>query len=209
VADDDGIPPDSSERDSFSLLTVDDPKASPGLTFVSVRGGIEWKSGKGTWMLVSGAPRFSGHGGGRFYGLGAMGQQFVLEGIRQSTSFYALNVERVLTNPQAEIRNCSHVRIYYFKVEAGTIQPGNPLIDRDANTPGRISNSSDLRIYCMYGNVTKLVDRPMLDIVNSSKVLVCQVKAFRPGSFPHLTETWKGQKSQIPSVKTCALFVRD
>jgi hypothetical protein len=55
----------------------------------------------------------------------AMGRPFVLEGIRQPTRFYSLNVERVTTNPQSTIRACENIRIYYFKNESGTIQREN------------------------------------------------------------------------------------
>jgi hypothetical protein len=129
-----------------------------------------------------------------------------LREIRQPTSFYAINVERVLTDPQSIIEDCSHIRVYYFKVEAGTIDRPNAA---DGNTPCRISDSRDVRIYCMYGNVKKLGDRPMLDVANSEEIVVSQLKAFRPDSFPHLTETRGETQTKIPSEKICALFVRD
>jgi hypothetical protein len=190
----------------FSVITVDDADAAPGLSFLSVRGRVEWRSGQGTWMLASGSLAVSGHAGGRLYGVMAMGRPLVLRGIRQPTSFYALNVERVVTNPQSEIRDCSGVRVYYFKVESGTIQRPNA---GDANTPCRISDSRDVRVYCMYGNVLKLVGRPMLEIVNSQDLVVAQLKAFRSGDFPHVTETCGEATIEVPSTKMCALFVRD
>ena len=130
----------------------------------------------------------------------------VVKGIHEPLSFYALNVERKGTNPQSEFTDCSHVRIFYFKVEAGTVNAPNA---GDANTPGRISKSSDARVYCMYGNVKKLEDRPMLEVVDSTDIVVSQLKSFQPGSFPHVTETFRQGKISIPSSKTCALFVRD
>ena len=201
-----GEPGPSPETGSFTLETVDDAEAAPGLSFLTLRGRVEWRSGRGTWMLTRAAIHFSGNGGGRFYGVMAMGQPLVLSGIRQPTAFYALNVERITVNPQSEIRDCAHIRAYYFKVEAGTIQRPNA---GDGNTPCRISDSQDVRIYCLYGNVRQLGDRPMLDVVNSRDVLVAQLKAFQPGSFPHLTETIGGARSEMPSTRTCALFMRD
>ena len=117
-----------------------------------------------------------------------------------------LNVERIVTNPQSEVRDCEHVRVYYFKVESGTIQRPDA---GDANTPCRISDSRDVHVYCMYGNVKGLNDRAMLEVADSQDVVVSQLKAFNPGSFPHLTEWWDNEKNEIPSSKTCALFVRD
>jgi len=59
------------------------------------------------------------------------------------------------------------------------------------------------------GNVKRLVNRPMIDIVNSQDLVIAQLKAFRPGDFPHLTETSDEVTSEIPSARACALFVRD
>ena len=190
---------------SLTIVTMDDAEAAPGFSHLAVRGDIQWRSGKGTSMLAGGLPRsISGHGGGRFYGVMNMGRQLVLEGVANPLSIYSFNVERVTTNPQSLIRNCKHVTIYYFKVEAGTLGRGG-----DANTPVAIVDSEDIRINCLYGNVRDLGQRPMLEVVNSDAVVVSQLKAFRPGSFPHLTETFAGGNYEIPSSKTCALLVRD
>jgi hypothetical protein len=201
-----GEPGPSPQADSFTIETVDDAEAAPGLSFLTVRGHIHWRSGRGTWMLTRAVLDISGSGGGRLYGVMAMGRPLVLSGIRQPTAFYALNVERVTVNPQSEIRDCSHIRAYYFKVEAGTIQRPNA---GDGNTPCRISDSRDVRVYCMYGNVRQLGDRPMLEVVDSDGIVVSQLKAFRPGGFPHLVETRGRARHKVPSSKICALFVRD
>jgi hypothetical protein len=200
-----GEPGPSPEADAFTLETVDDAEAAPGLSFLTVQGRVQWRSGRGTWMLTRGVFRISGNGGGRFYGAMAMGRPLILSGIRQPTALYALNVERVTVNPQSEIKDCEHVRVYYFKVEAGTIQRPNA---GDGNTPGRISDSRDVRVYCMYGNVRQLGDRPMLEVVDSDRIMVSQLKAFFPGDFPHLVETRGQETAVVPSSKTCALFVR-
>jgi hypothetical protein len=147
----------------------------------------------------------SGDAGGRFYGIMARGGQFVLEGIRRPMAFYALNVERKGTNPQSLITDCRHVRVYFFKVEAGTLNRPNA---GDANTPCRIENSEDIRVYCMYGVVRKLENRPMLEVVDSNDVLVAQLKTFSPQGFPHLIETRGANRYAVPSSTTCALFLR-
>ncbi|NQU11179.1 hypothetical protein HQ590_10340 [bacterium] len=201
-----GEPGPPSEVSSFTIETVDDAEAAPGLSFLAVRGRVEWRSGRGMWMMVPGAFSISGNGGGRFYGVMAMGRPLVFKGIRQPANFYALNVERVTSNPQLEIMDCSHVRVYYFKVEAGAIQKANA---GDGNTPCRIAGSRDVRVYCMYGNVQQLGDRPMLDVANSDDIVVSQLKAFQPGSFPHITETFGQGNITISSSQTCALFMRD
>ncbi|MCU0871528.1 MAG: glycoside hydrolase family 55 protein [Pirellulaceae bacterium] len=201
-----GEPGPSPEADSFTLETVDDAQAMPGLSFLAVQGRVQWRSGRGTWMLTRAACEISGSGGGRFYGLMAMGRPLIFRGIRQPTALYALNVERVTVNPQSEIKDCEHIRVYYFKVEAGTIQRPNA---GDGNTPGRISDSRDVRVYCMYGNVRQLGDRPMLEVVNSNRIVVSQLKAFSPADFPHLSETRRRENFTVPSSTTCALFVRE
>jgi hypothetical protein len=195
----------SADDEPFTIETVDDAKAAPGLSFLSLRGRVNWQSGRGTWMLSRGRFHISGNGGGRFYGVMAMGRPLILSGLRQPTAFYALNVERVTVNPQSQIENCSGVRIYYFKVEAGTIQrPGAG----DGNTPCRISDSHDIGVYCMYGNVRQLGGRPMLEVVDSDQVVVSQVKAFRAAEFSHLVEMRGQEKHEVPSSRICALFLR-
>ena len=201
-----GEPGPSPESDSFTIETPDDADAAPALSFLSVRGRVQWRSGRGTWMMNRAGFQMSGNAGGRFYGVMAMGRPLVWSGLRQPTAFYALNVERVTSNPQSEIKNCEHVRVFYYKVEAGTIQRANA---GDGNTPCRIADSRDVRIYCLYGNVLQLGDKPMLDVVNSDDVVVSQLKAFRPGTFPHITETVGQAKATVPSSQACALYVRE
>jgi hypothetical protein len=126
-----------------------------------------------------------------------------MQGLRNPISLYAFNIERVGTNPQSLFRDCRHLRIFYFKVEAGTLNRGG-----DANTPSAIESCQDVRIHCMVGNVRKLEDRPMLSIVDSDDVVVSQLRAFQPSSFPHLIESRGSERNIIPSTKTCSLFVR-
>jgi hypothetical protein len=198
TTEDDGEP--------FTLVTVDDPAAAPGLSLLSLRGRVDWRSGQGTLFLARSVLTLSGHGGGRFYGVMGMGRQFVLSGVTQPTAFYALNVERVFANPQSEFKDCAHLRIYYFKVEAGTVRSDNA---GDGNTPGRITRSRDVHVYCMVGNVRHLGELPMLEVVDSEAVVVSQVKAFQPSTFAHLIETRGPTKHTIPSSQPVAIFVRD
>jgi hypothetical protein len=149
--------------------------------------------------------QMSGNGGGRFYGVMGMGRPLVLSGLRQPTAFCARNEERITVKPQSEIRNCERVRVRYYKVESGTIQRPNA---GDGNTPCRISDSRGVRIYCLYGNVRQSGDKPMLEAVNSRDVLVAQLKAFLPDTFPRLIETSGQVRRAMPSSKTCALFAR-
>lgn len=198
--------PATEDAAPFAITTVDDTAAAPGLSLLSVRGRVDWRSGRSTQFLARSALSISAHGGGRFYGIMGMGRQFILSGITQPASFYALNVERVFANPQSEIRDSAHVRIFYFKVEAGTVRSENA---GDGNTPARIARSRDIHVYCLVGNVRFLGDLPMLDIADSDDVVVSQVKAFQPSTFPHLVETRDSAKCTVPSSQPVALFVRD
>ncbi len=189
---------------TFKIVTDEGADATPALSFLSVRGRVDWRAGGGSCMLAPSLLTVSASGGGRFYGVMARGGPLILEGVRQPASFYALNVERKGTNPQSLIRNCANIRVYFFKVEAGTINRANA---GDANTPCRIADSKNIRVYCMYGVVRKLQDRPMLEVVNSRDVVVAQLKTFSPGRFPHLVELHGSGKYELPSSRTCALDV--
>jgi hypothetical protein len=198
--------PATEDQAPFTLASVEDRAAAPGLSLLSVRGRVDWRSGHSTHFLARSTFTLSGQGGGRFYGVTGMGRQLVLAGITQPAAFYALNVERVFANPQSEIRDSAHLRIFYFKVEAGTVRTENA---GDGNTPTRILRSRDIRIYCLVGNVRHLGELPMLDITDSDDVVVSHVKAFAPGTFPHLVETRGASRQAVPSSQPVALFVRD
>lgn len=196
----------SDADDSFVLATVDDPQAAPNLSLLRMQGRVDWKSGQGTMFLAPAPVTFSGNAGGRIYGMMARGGPLLVKGLQQPLAFYALNVERKGTNPQSEIAKCAHVRVYYFKVEAGTISRPDA---GDGNTPCRISDSTDIRVYCMYGVVRKLGERPMLEVVNSRDVAVSQLKTLNPGSYPHLIETFGPDRVTLPSDRIVALFARE
>jgi hypothetical protein len=49
----------------------------------------------------------------------------------------------------------------------------------------------------------------MLEVVDSQDVVVAQLKAFQPSTFPHLTEQREGARSSVPSSHPVALFLRD
>jgi hypothetical protein len=197
------------ERAMFTLSTPDDARASPGLWFIAIRGRVSWRSGNGTSMHARAAYRFSGNAGGKLNAIVAMGEQLLIEGIRNPLSFYSLNVERVTRQPQSVIRDSKHIRVYYWKVEAGTKNMGETG-GGDENTPGLIQDSEDIRIYSMYGNVKGLSsNRPMLEIIDSRNIVVSQLKAFFPGDFSHLRETNEGKILSIPSSKTCVFYSRN
>jgi hypothetical protein len=194
----------------FTLSTVDNKDSAPGLYFISTGGRIDWRSGKGTWFLSSGRPAFNGNGGGKFYGFGAMSKPFILEGITQPTSFYALNVERVQQNPQSEIRNCSNIRIYYFKVEAGSLNSSIEDDLRDANTPCRIIDSTNITIYCMTGVVLKLREhQAMLSLVESNDIKLVHIKSFQAGLFPQVREMKGGMTFEVAPEKIASLYLRE
>jgi hypothetical protein len=196
--------------EDFRLKTPNDADCAPGLYFLSVGGSVDWQSGKGTWYMSNGRPVFSGNGGGKFYGFGAMRIPYVLESIRQPTDFYALNVERVRDDPQFEIRNCSNIRLFYFKVEAGSSQSSNMEDLSDANTPCIITASSNISVYCMTGVVIKLrEDQQMLGVVDSNAMKLVHIKSFAPGVFPQVREKYEGQEVIIPSDRIASLYVRN
>lgn len=195
-----------SNADTFTIVTTDDPDSNPVVAFLSIRGQIDWNSGQGTCMLAPAKMTVSQNGGGRIYGAMARGGPMVFAGTERPLSFYALNVERVSRNPQSMFDGCKHIRVYFFKVEAGTV---NRAEHPDANTPSRIVGCSDVRVYCMYGVVRHLKDRPMIEVIDSDDVQISQLQTFSPGDLAHLIETRRNAAFVVPSSKTCALFVRD
>jgi hypothetical protein len=124
-------------------------------------------------------------------------------------SLYTLNIERRTTNPQAFIRNVKGFRLYYLKCEASPVGYAIDGGPDTGNTPLAVFDSSDVRVYCACGNVQTSKQRPFIDVVNSSNILITQVKSFKTGDFPQIRETFNDVKIEIPSTKVAALFIRD
>jgi hypothetical protein len=193
-----------------NLSTVDDSNATTSLSLLSIGGSINWKAGKGIIAFANGnnntstqSYTFSGNGGGRIYGLlGGIN----ISGNTMPISLYSYNVERIQVNPMSIIQNAKNVKIFYLKVEAGTIQNSSGT---DYNTPMKVLNSENIRIYCVSGNVTTISQRPMVDVVNSTDVMVSQAKSFKTGDFPNLRETIGSVSVEIPSATMAALYLRN
>lgn len=188
---------------SSSLITVDDPDATPSLGFITISGGTTWRAGRGDFVFAGGNFTFAGNGGGRFYGL--MGRK-IIENNSRPVSIYAYNVERVTQNPMTLIRNAKDVKIYYVKVEAGTRGDG-----ADYNTPIGIINSENIGIYCVSGPVKTNQGKPMVDIVNSMNVIVSQIKSVTSISvaFPTVKETIGAFTAEVPHTARVALYLRN
>jgi hypothetical protein len=150
-----------------------------------------------------------GNGGGRFCGVTGLGRGFTVEGTAQPVAFYALNVERVRTNPQSWIRRARRVRIYYLKSEATPKGFGVGVAENTGNTSIEIESCEDVRVYCVNGNVETAEGRPMVDVVNSSRILISHAKSFRTGNFPHLREVRGEKVVEVPSGRAVALFIRE
>ncbi|GEM_PF-2172933 len=200
--------------DKFSTIegnvsTVDDSSAFSSVSLLYIAGSVSWKAGKGIFAFASGKysknPKtysLTGNAGGRFYGLAVAIND---NGTTMPISFYAYNIERAQSNPMSIIQNAKNVRVYYQKSEAGTDGTG-----LDTNTPIQILNSSNVRIYCVSGNVSNTGGRPMIDVVNSTDLLVSQAKSFNTaGTFFNIRETIGTMVFEIPTTYMSALYVRN
>jgi len=192
-----------------NVTTVDDSNASSSVSLLYVAGSLTWEAGKAVFAFASGKystnPKtynFTTNAGGRFYGI-AVGIN--VNGTSMPMNFYAYNIERSQSNPMSIIQNAKNVRIYYLKSEAGTSGTG-----LDTNTPIQILNSSNVRIYCVTGNIVDTNGRPMIDVVNSTDVLISQAKSFTTtGAFPNIRETIGTTVFEIPTTYMAALYSRN
>jgi len=195
--------------DTPAVTMPDDSAAAPSLSFLSVGGLVRWTSGRGLLLMAPAQVRISGHGGGRFCGVTGIGRGFRVDGTGERVAFYALNVERIRTNPQSEIRNARNVRIYYLKVEATPAGYGVGVAEKTGNTPLAIVESRNVRVYCVNGNVVTAEKRPMVDVVNSDQILISHAKSFKTGDFPQVRETRGEKVIEIPSDRAAALLIRE
>ncbi len=192
---------------------------------------IEWKAGRQStlhsiWVYLCDSTskvrpvrahstyHVTGNGGGRWYAVNAYEGQLatttdhtdyrrlLVEGTTEPLAIYAFNVERVRATPQSEIRNANHVRIYYYKSEAGTF-------GGDHNTPLRIVDSSDVAVHCVSGVIALEDGSPVVEVVNSPDVEVTQVKSFRSGGFLTLKETLGADSVTVPGNTRVVLYRRN
>jgi hypothetical protein len=195
-----------------TIITADNVNDATLFSFISIRGNIQWGSGKGVMAFANGTIDFTKNGGGRFYAIRRIGSGEpgkLLENTNQPISLYTLNVERQRTNPQAFVRNVKGLRIYFLKSEAS---PNGFAVDgghNSGNTPLAIINSEDVKLYCASGNVQTTDNRPFIDVKDSRKVIISQVKSFNTSGFPQIRETYENKVVEISSKKTMALFIRD
>ncbi len=192
-----------------ALTMPDDAAATTSVTFLGVGGLVQWTAGRGLLVMAPAQLRITGNGGGRFCGVTGIGRGFRVEGTKERVAFYSLNVERISTNPQSEIRGAQNVRIFYLKVEAAPHGYGSGVAVGTGNTPLGIFDSTDVRVYCVNGNVVTSEKRPMVDIVDSRRVVVFHAKSFRTGEFGQVRETWAGKTTEIASDRAAALLIRD
>ncbi len=187
-----------------SVTTADDVNATSSISFLKPLE-ISWKAGKGAYVFCEGSLSFSGNGGGRFYG---MPKIKTIGGNIAPLSIYSYNVERGNTNPMSEIKNARNINIYYFKVEAGTVSSGS---GNDFNTPVKITDSENIRLYSVTGVTKTIEDRPIVDVVNSQNVMVALVKSLdtSTSSAPAINETVGNAKTLFERNKVLCMFIRN
>ncbi len=156
----------------------------------------------------------TGNGGGRWYAINSYEGQLasttshpeyrrlLVEGTTEPLALYAFNVERVRATPQSEIRNAQHVRVYYYKSEAGTS-------GGDRNTPLRILKSSDVAVHCVSGVIDLQGGAAVVEVVDSHDVEVTQVKSFRSGNFLSLKEIIGAKSVTIPGNTRVVVYRRN
>lgn len=102
---------------------------------------------------------------------------FYVENTTEPFSLYSLNVERVRTEPQAEINNASNINIYSFKAEAGGSSGANTT--QQPNVPLRINNSNKINLYSGTGKVELEEDEGIVEMNNCVNSKILHVKSFK------------------------------
>ncbi len=148
--------------------------------------------------------KINGNGGGKWYNTCAEWHKLrysttqqnyralYVEGTTEPLTFYSLNVERVRTEPQAEIKNAENVTVHYFKAEAGggsgagTTQP--------ESIPLKIADSNHINVIGGTGKIELNAGEAMVEIYNCSNSTIAHLKSFESGS------VWSTIKSECNSL---------
>lgn len=153
--------------------------------------------------------------GGRIYAFTAENQKFknltghpgyrhiLIENTSRKLKFYGVNVERILSGVQFEIRNSSDVEIYYLKAEAGS-SLGN-------STPLLVNHSTNIRLFCMGGNIEIDAQKAMFESVESTNIMATHIKSHKGTSaapWYSLKETFNAGTFTINSATNAGIFTR-
>jgi len=156
---------------------------------------------------------FSHFGGGKVYALAAEWTKnqpaskgnfyrgLLVNGTTEPLSFYGLNVERIQSPIQTEIRNASNVDIFFYKSEAGSSSGGNDILAK--SVPLLINNSTDINVHACTGNIVLENGDGFVTVQNSNNVQVDAVKGYAVGA------DWNNIKDELGEVNSAidlALF---
>jgi hypothetical protein len=189
------------------ITTISDADAITSLSFILLETNpnqhkdmtrIDWKAGRNSIIrdimigTTATAPEASYNhnllrvtgptGGGRIYAFAAENhalrkltnhpdyRHILVQNTDEPLHFYACNVERVSSGIQFEIKNSSNTSIYFLKSESNTTS-GN-------STPFSMTNSSEIRLFCLTGLLSVQNGRGLVEVNNCDKFIVTHVKSF-------------------------------
>jgi hypothetical protein len=219
---------DPDATTSLSFISIDFSKSRPMFEMLKWRAGassivrgtggqlIDWSTEQ--FAVDTRRITITGSGGGRWYAnapsegsywmttLHEDYRGYLIDGTTQPLSLYGVNVERILSPVQSEIKNSANVSIYYLKSEAG-IAIDEPVYYR--STTLRISNSNNIRLFGLGGNVNLTDNRGVLEIDNSDNILVTHLDSWKEGNdFLTLKEELGSDSFSIPSTTSLSVFKR-
>lgn len=187
---------DPTAQTSLSFLMIERPAKRAELTLLDwragrksvvrdVMGGQYGRAVDARAVKNSTTFRIAGSGGGRWYGLaaewnrmspttiGSKSKNLQIEGTREPLAMYGLNIERGLSDPQAEIANAENVSIYYLKGESLGKHGGTASVLR-------VTGSKNISLFGYSGNARPKANA-VLKIEKSSDVVLANVMPVRPG----------------------------
>jgi hypothetical protein len=208
---------DDAEADtSLSFLLIERPAHNPNLAL------LEWRAGRrsvvrdlmggkyGRGQADHSAPggntfAIRGNGGGRWYGVtaewnrmsaGTEGPDYRhlrIVSSHEPLALYGLNVERGLSDPQAEISDSRNLSIYYLKAESLRVKGREAAVLE-------IKRSSNVSVLGYSGNADPRRNA-VLRVVDSTDVTLANVMPVRPGkgfdtvevTDPHGTRSVSGE----------------
>ena len=127
----------------------------------------------------------------------------LVDGTIDPIYFYGLNVERIYSGVQTEIRNSSNVEIFYLKSEATTGQSSTPLF---------INNSNNIALYGLTGKIDLTSGYEWVRLKDSDNILATCMKDFNGASgkaWNAIEEIYNAQTFTIHSQYQVSKFTRN
>ena len=195
---------------------------------------VDWRVGRNSFFKGNffGSPHTSTHasknngasllirqgGGGKWYGIAGEWtmlqprtthpdyRALLIDGTSQALRFYGLNIERVQSSVQSEIRNAKNVSIYYFKGESFMKDASGKFVKGPGPGLMRVTKTDNFQLFGLSGNAQP--ENQLMEVLESSNYVLANVCGVAKSPTYNAVVESSGGKTRSISGSLSAAMVR-